>query len=233
MVGFCAVLRGVGPLSGLLSLQLWTVGVAGTLPATDFAGDWIGTSGAGSSKIGIFLTLVRQGSELTGKLSTSAAPGGFVIERVERHGDDLEFEIEDEQDRTVQYRLHGTDAALNGEAASCDGVSKVKLAPAPSVRSYPAIMGLTSAPVPIHTVQPEYTKEARAALLEGTVELRVWVGPDGRVSPLRIRVLHGLGLGLDEQAIEAVKQWHLTPAYKNGKPVPVPVTIAVNFRLFQ
>jgi TonB family protein len=39
-------------------------------------------------------------------------------------------------------------------------------------------------------------------------------------------------MGLDEKAIEAVKQWRFAPARKDGKPVPVAVDVEVNFRLF-
>ncbi len=229
----CTALRWVAPVSGLLGVPMWALGIAGSLSAADPAGIWVGAAESGSAKAGVFLSLVREGPEILGTLSTSAEPSGSALENVRLQGDELSFEIHDASDRTVKYRLHVADGSMIGQASAGDEVIAVKLAPAPSIRSYPAIIGLTSAPVPIHTVQPEYTKEARAALLEGTVELRVWIGPDGQVSPQRIRVLHGLGMGLDAQAIEAVKQWRLTPAYRNGKPVPVPVTIAVSFRLFQ
>ena len=46
-----------------------------------------------------------------------------------------------------------------------------------------------------------------------------------------MRVLHSLGLGLDEKAMEAVKKWKFRPGYKDGKPVTVVATVEVNFRL--
>jgi protein TonB len=50
-------------------------------------------------------------------------------------------------------------------------------------------------------------------------------------APPNVKVQRSLGLGLDEKAIEAVKQWKFKPGYKDGKPVTVAATIEVNFRL--
>ncbi len=64
----------------------------------------------------------------------------------------------------------------------------------------------------------------------GTVVLWLVVGPDGK--PRDIRVARTLGLGLDEKAIEAVKNWRFEPAYKDGKPVAVQINVEVNFHLY-
>jgi TonB family protein len=58
--------------------------------------------------------------------------------------------------------------------------------------------------------------------------LYIEVGPDGAAR--NIRVLHGLGYGLDEKAIEAVRQWRFRAGTRNGEPVTVAATIEVNFR---
>jgi len=63
----------------------------------------------------------------------------------------------------------------------------------------------------------------------GTVVLAVEVEPDG--APHNIRVVRGLGFGLDENAIDAVSQWKFQPGMKDGVPVTVAATIEVNFRL--
>jgi TonB family protein len=86
-----------------------------------------------------------------------------------------------------------------------------------------------AAPVLIHKTVPEYTGEARAAHYQGTVLLRVEVGPDGDAHD--IKVIRSLGLGLDEKAIEAVSQWKFKPGMKDGEPVNVAVTVEVTFRL--
>lgn len=79
-------------------------------------------------------------------------------------------------------------------------------------------------------VEPEYSDEARAAKLAGTVALYVEIGPDG--SPRNVTVTRGLGLGLDQKAVEAIRQWKFKPGAKDGQPVTVMATIEVNFRLF-
>jgi TonB family protein len=88
-------------------------------------------------------------------------------------------------------------------------------------------------PVPLSKVEPRYTEQARQARLEGSVILQVDVRSDGTVAPDNIDVVQGLGLGLDEQAIEAVKQWIFKPAFKDGKPIgaAMATTVQVQFRL--
>ena len=77
-------------------------------------------------------------------------------------------------------------------------------------------------------VDPEYSVQARSAKLSGTVQLSAIVGPDGRAHA--IGVVKGLGLGLDEKAIEAVSKWRFNPGKTDGRPVPVRMTIELNFR---
>lgn len=90
--------------------------------------------------------------------------------------------------------------------------------------------GGVSAPRPIFAPDPEYSEEARKAKYQGTCVLWLVVGPDGRTRD--IRVARTLGLGLDQKAIEAVKQWKFEPAMKDGKPVAVQVNVEVTFRLY-
>jgi TonB family protein len=77
---------------------------------------------------------------------------------------------------------------------------------------------------------PEFSEEARKAKHQGTVVLSVIVGADGKIHDPR--VVRSLGLGLDEKAIEAVKEWLFDPAIKDGRKVAVMVDIEVNFRLY-
>jgi len=90
--------------------------------------------------------------------------------------------------------------------------------------------GGVSAPKAIYSPDPEYSEEARKVKHMGTVVLWLVVGPDGK--PRDIKVLRTLGLGLDEKAIEAVKNWRFDPAKKDGKPVAVQINVEVNFHLY-
>jgi TonB family protein len=89
--------------------------------------------------------------------------------------------------------------------------------------------GGVSAPALILKVEPEYSEEARKAKYQGVVLLYVEVDPSGRAR--NIRVIHSLGLGLDEKAIEAVSKWKFRPGTKDGRAVTVAASIEVSFRL--
>jgi TonB family protein len=78
-------------------------------------------------------------------------------------------------------------------------------------------------------VERSYSAEARQVRLQGMVELQIVVNADG--IPLKFTVTKGLGLGLDEEAITAVKQWRFQPGLKDGRPVPVIAAIQVHFRM--
>jgi TonB family protein len=90
--------------------------------------------------------------------------------------------------------------------------------------------GGVSAPRALSTPDPEYSEEARKAKYQGTVVLWLIVDQSGR--PQQVRVARSLGMGLDQKAIEAVKQWKFEPAMKDGRPVAVQINVEVNFRLY-
>jgi protein TonB len=87
----------------------------------------------------------------------------------------------------------------------------------------------TTRPAVTHRVEPEYSKEARDAKLEGTVILATVVGIDGL--PSEIKVLKVLGKGLDEKAVECLQKWRFKPGTRDGEPVAVKVTVEMDFRL--
>ncbi len=90
--------------------------------------------------------------------------------------------------------------------------------------------GGVSAPRALDTPDPEYSEEARKAKYQGTCVLWLIVGPDGK--PRDVKVARALGMGLDQKAIEAVRNWKFQPAMKDGKPVAVQINVEVNFRLY-
>jgi periplasmic protein TonB len=81
----------------------------------------------------------------------------------------------------------------------------------------------------LREVKPQYTEEARQRSVQGEVVLEIVVRRDGSVG--EVRVLQGLGHGLDRRAVEAVRQWRFTPARRHGTPVDVMVEVAVEFKL--
>jgi TonB family protein len=90
--------------------------------------------------------------------------------------------------------------------------------------------GGVSAPRAIYAPEPEFSEEARKAKYQGTCTLALIVGTDGR--PSDIHVVMSLGMGLDEKAIEAVRNWRFEPAMKDGHPVRVPIEVEVDFHLY-
>jgi periplasmic protein TonB len=89
----------------------------------------------------------------------------------------------------------------------------------------------TTLPSCVYCPDPQYTDEARQAKLRGKVTLRVLVGGDGRAS--LIRIVRGIGLGLDERAEQAIRGWKFVPANDGARhAVPAWVTVEAVFRLF-
>lgn len=81
----------------------------------------------------------------------------------------------------------------------------------------------------LEKVQPLYSQEGCGAKLEGTVVLSVEIDAAGR--PGNIRILRRVGLGLDENAREALVRWRIEPGRAEGRAVPVAATVEVNFTL--
>jgi protein TonB len=84
-------------------------------------------------------------------------------------------------------------------------------------------------PTLLREIKPLYTDEARKRAVEGNVVLEIVVRRDGSVG--NPRVTRSLGAGLDERAIDAVRQWRFGPARRQGSPVDVVVEVSVEFKL--
>jgi TonB family protein len=85
------------------------------------------------------------------------------------------------------------------------------------------------APGLLREVKPDYSEDARRRGIEGDVVLEIVVRSDGGVGS--VKVLQGLGAGLDQRAVDAVRQWRFSPARRLGTPVDVVVEVAVEFKL--
>ena len=105
--------------------------------------------------------------------------------------------------------------------ATADAAARAK-AKAAAVR----IGGQIKPPTKIKDVQPVYPAIARSARVSGAVTIEATIGPDGKV--VDAKVVKSIPL-LDEAALEAVRQWEYLPTMLNGVPVPVLVTVTINF----
>ena len=92
-----------------------------------------------------------------------------------------------------------------------------------------SVGGGVSAPQVLHSVEPEFTDEARQANYQGSVSVHLIVDSEG--NPQNVRLASSLGMGLGEKAIEAVKQYKFRPAMYEGHPVSVQILIEVDFHL--
>src|SRR6186997_2064229 len=88
--------------------------------------------------------------------------------------------------------------------------------------------GNIKTPTKTKDIKPVYPPIAQSARVQGVVIIEATIGPDGRVKDAK--VLRSIPL-LDQAALDAVKQWQFTPTLLNGVPVPVIMTVTVNFTL--
>jgi TonB family protein len=86
-------------------------------------------------------------------------------------------------------------------------------------------------PVVVSEVKPDYTPEAKAAGIKGTVGLDTVVLADGTVGDVTVAQSLDTIHGLDQQAVKAMKQWRFKPGLKDEKPVAVLVAVEMTFTL--
>ena len=111
------------------------------------------------------------------------------------------------------------DAVAAKKADAAAARAKARIAPL-------RIGGQIQAPQKIKDVKAMYPAMAKSAGVAGTVTIEATIGPDGKV--IDATVLRSIPL-LDQAALDAVRQWEYTPTLLNGVPVPVLVTVTINF----
>ena len=89
--------------------------------------------------------------------------------------------------------------------------------------------GLTP-PKPLKVAEPGFSEEARREKVSGSVLIGLIVDEKGFLTA--VTVVQGIGHGLDEKAVEAVRQYRFQPAVRNGTPVLLRIHIEVNFQIF-
>jgi TonB family protein len=90
--------------------------------------------------------------------------------------------------------------------------------------------GGVSNPILIYAPDPEFSDEARRAKYQGVCVVGLIVDSTGNTQ--HVHIVRALGMGLDEKAMEAVRQYKFKPAQFKGKNVAVEVNIEVNFRIY-
>jgi len=99
-----------------------------------------------------------------------------------------------------------------------------------TIQNTAKVGGGVKAPKTLSNPEPEYSEAARKVGYQGTVVLWLIVQTDGQ--PDNIRVVKPLGLGLDDNAVESVRQWRFDPATRDGEPVAVQINVEITFRLY-
>ena len=83
----------------------------------------------------------------------------------------------------------------------------------------------------ISEVKPQYTPEAMQAKIQGSVMMDAVIRTDGTPEDIQITKSLDTEYGLDKQAVAALNQWRFEPGLKDGKPVPVRLTVEMLFTL--
>lgn len=130
-----------------------------------------------------------------------------------------------------------TATLLTLAAVAYAGATLAAAAPAPvavsraqAAQVYAPGDGVTP-PAVVREVRPEYTAEAKANRIQGSVLLSVVVQTDGSVGAVEVTRSLDDKYGLDQAAVAAARKWEFKPGTKDGKPVPVRVTLELTFTL--
>jgi periplasmic protein TonB len=114
------------------------------------------------------------------------------------------------------------------------GLAAIALVAVAGAQEAPQVYKLgagVKAPRLVKEFKPKYSSDAMDAGIQGTVELDAIVGDDGKVGDVQVTRSLDTVYGLDEAAVECVKQWLFRPGTKDGKPVAVQVAIEITFTL--
>jgi protein TonB len=117
-----------------------------------------------------------------------------------------------------------------GGADNIESVLAPPPAPPPPAPPQPPLRigGTIRSPQKVRGADPVYPPIAQSARIQGIVIIEATIGADGRV--VNARILRSVPM-LDQAAIDAVRQWEYTPTMLNGVPVPVIMTVTVQFTL--
>ena len=201
---------------------------------------------AEARRVGLTLTSRTPPVTVRFGAGTTEGTGGFLINRGAEQADSVRALVAALTDAAIQavaqWRydppasgpisfLVSVNFSETGEASAVQGGrARGRVSDAGSDWSGGALRvgGAIKTPIKIRDVRPVYPSIAQAARVSGVVILEVRLNTDGAVEDAR--VLRSIPL-LDQAAVDAVMQWRFTPSLLNGQPVPVVMTVTVNFVL--
>jgi protein TonB len=175
-----------------------------------------------------YLTARRQSAFLEikpGYEDTGAAPGKNTA-----WVDPAEIKPETGLEAGFERSVGGIEGGIVGGVAGgiTGGIPEPPPPPPPPPAAPVRVGGNIKAPQKVKHVNPVYPPIAQSARVQGVVIIEATIGPDGAVKDAK--VLRSIPL-LDAAALDAVRQWQFTPTLLNGVPVPVIMTVTVQFTL--
>jgi len=161
----------------------------------------------------------------------AAAPKPVPVSNPNAAPTEAPREITPEKPIDTNFESRGVEGGVPGGVVGgvVGGLPEAPPPPPPPPPAAPVrVGGNIKTPTKIKNVAPVYPAIAQSARVQGVVIIEATIGPNGKVQDAR--VLRSIPL-LDQAALDAVKQWEFTPTLLNGVPVPVIMTVTVQFNL--
>jgi TonB family protein len=130
---------------------------------------------------------------------------------------------------TIQVQTARLPPALDALKTSADAQPMPAVSRVRTVDVSTAEGAIAAPDVVEYTTPPLYSDEARRRLVEGIVTIEARISMDGQITTPR--VVRGLGFGLDQNALVALRQWQFRPGTQGGRPVDMTVEIDIEFNL--
>ena len=199
--------------------------IAATASAADFTGTWAGVVKFDSGPPqGVCISLF-EGTSVSGQVAFDRGGGAETIRSGHGEGPTIEFSAGD-----GRFILHGDEQAVKGTVESAGRAGAASLQSFMPHGSTNQFGPPTFGPTVLSRAQPEYSQEALEAKLQGFVTLSLEILPSGAIDP-NVRVMKGLGKGLDEKAIECLLKWKFSPPRADCSAAHTPMQIQISFRL--
>jgi TonB family protein len=194
----------------------------------DVSGTWVGSWQVGGADEPVCLALISGAGGVFAEMAYREDKEYEIVKGQDVPGG-MEFELPDRERGPIHLKVSVNGSSLIGEVLVGGRSGSVSLKKYSWPSSVYRFGKVSDQPKPLRINQASYTDQALAAKIQGSVELDVQVLSNGMVGK-DVRVVRGLGLGLDEKAIEAVRTWVFTPPHEDCRPGPR-VKINIEFRI--